>query len=193
MARVRRDSLVVNNFFTLASIIIISVTMVLYNKYIVKDEKKTTRVNSNLECQLIAKTIDKITSPQLIKEVNYYLENGNYILNGGFIKPRFGKFYLEDKIDLEQANQMFIDSIKFKPKENPIKYLSINYEIIENDKNDPRKKEGYEKSYAGRLLTSFRINGKELFMMNSDFLDYSGESIKDRIECTIKALKENAK
>lgn len=156
-----------------------------------KEEKP--RVNSNLECQQLTKTTDKISSVELIKNANYYLENGLFILDGAFIKPRFGKFYLKDKITIEESNSFFIESLNHKPKENPVKYLTIKYEIIENDKNDPRKKTLEEKNFAGNLLTSIRLNGKELFMMNTNFLEYDKNEIKNRIECTIKAFKENAK
>ncbi len=192
MARQRRDSLIVNNFFTLASIIMISIVLILYSKFGPKKEEKP-RVNTGLECQNITKTIDKISSLELMKDANYYLENGLYILDGAFIKPRFGKFYLKDKITIQEANSFFIDSLNYKAKENPVKYLTIKYEIIENDKNDPRKKSLEEKNFAGNLLTSIRLNGKELFMMNTNFLEYDKNDIKNRIECTIKAFKENAK
>ena len=192
MSRQRRDSLIVNNFFTLASIIMISIVLILYSKFGPKKEEKP-RVNSNLECQNITKTIDKISSLELMKDANYYLENGLFVLDGAFIKPRFGKFYLKDKITIPEANSFFIDSLNYKAKENPVKYLTIKYEIIENDKNDPRKKTLEEKNYAGNLLTSIRLNGKELFMMNTNFLEYDKNDIKNRIECTIKAFKENAK
>ena len=188
----RRVSQIVNNFFTLASIVMITIVIILYAKYGPKEAEKK-RVNSNLECQQNTYTIDRITSQKLLAEAKYYLENGLYEVDGGFIKPRFGKFYLKDKITITKANQLFIDAINYKQEKNPVKYLKIKYEIIENDKNDPRKKSLESKSYAGTLLSSFRINGKELFMMSSDFLEYSENSIKDRIECTIKAFKENAK
>lgn len=192
MARQRRDSLIVNNFFTLASIIMISIVMVLYSNLVSKKEKKIS-FNSGLQCQQITKTIDNISSKELMKNANYYIENGLFVLNGAFIKPRFGKFYLKDKINIDEADSFFINSFGFKPKQNPVKYLTVKYEIIENDKNDPRKKSIEEKNYAGNLLTSIRLNGKELFMMNTIFLKYDKEDIKNRIDCTIKAFKENAK
>ncbi len=188
----RRDSQVVNNFFTLVSIIIIAIVITLYAKYGPK-EKLPSRVNSNLECQKTTSTIDKITMASLLKDAKYYLENGLYVLDGGFIKPRFGKFYLKDKITIEEANDFFKSTIAIKQKENPVKYLNIKYEIIENDKNDPRKKDIESKSYAGKLLSSFRINGKEVFMMETDFLEYDKKDIKNRIECTVEAFKHNAR
>ncbi|PLY09311.1 MAG: hypothetical protein C0626_09975 [Arcobacter sp.] len=188
----RRDSQVVNNFFTLVSIVIIAIVITLYSKYGPK-VKTPSRVHSNLECQKTTSTIDKITSPSLLKDAKYYMENGLYVLNGGFIKPRFGKFYLKDEITIEEANDFFKLKIAIVQKENPVKYLNIKYEIIENDKNDPRKKDAYSKSYAGTILSSFRINGKEAFMMKTDFLEYDKKDIKNRIDCIIEAFKHNAK
>lgn len=192
MASQRRDSIIVNNFFTLASILMISIVLILYSKY-GPEKEKPLRVNSGLECQKLTKTTDRISSLELLKNANYYFENGLFILDGAFIKPRFGKFYLKDKITILEADKFYLDALNYKQKENPVKYLTIKYEIIENDKNDPRKKSIEEKSFAGNLLTSIRLNGKELFMMNTNFLEYDKESIKNRIECTIKAFKENAK
>lgn len=190
MASNRRDSIIINNFFTLASIIMVTAVLAVYSKYF-GDKKEEIRVNSNLPCQQNIKTTDYITNPQAIKNINYFFDKGLYVLNGGFIKPRFGKFYLKDKITINQANELFIKAIKKTPIENPIKYLTIKYEIIENDKNDPRKKD-FEKKYAGELLSSFRISGQEIFRMKTQFLEYNKASIEERINCTIKALKHNA-
>ena len=35
----RQESIIVNNFFTLASIVMIAITIILYSKYIVADKK----------------------------------------------------------------------------------------------------------------------------------------------------------
>ncbi|WP_419768374.1 hypothetical protein [Arcobacter sp.] len=188
----KRASQIVNNFFTLASIIMISVVITLYSKYGPK-VKKEVRVNSNLECQKQTFTFDSITRPELLKDASYFFKNGLYVLSGGFTKPRFGKFYLKDKISVDEADSFFRSSIAFAQRENPVKYLKIKYEIIENDKNDPRKKDEKSKSFAGTILSSFRINGKEVFMMETNFLHYDKNEIKNRIECTIKAFKHNAK
>lgn len=189
MSEHRRVSQVVNNFFTLVSIILMAVVMTLYAKF---GPKEKTPVHSGLECQKQTSTLDAIRTPSLLKVASDYLEDGLYVLNGGFIEPRFGKFYLKDKITLEESNEFFKSAINITQKENPIKYLNIKYEIIENDKNNPRKQNS-EKLFAGTLLSSFRIDGKEIFMMKTDFLEYDKNEIKNRIDCTIKAFKHNAK
>lgn len=185
----KRVSQVVNNFFTLVSIVIIAIVMTLYAKFGPK-EKVPLRINSNLQCQKSTPTFDNLTTPTLLKDAKYYLDNGLYVLDGGFIKPRFGKFYLKDEITIAEANDFFKSSINIIQKENPIKYLNIKYEIIENDKNDPRN---HDQKFAGTILSSFRINGKEAFMVKTDFLEYDKNEIKERIDCIIKAFKHNAK
>ena len=53
----RRQSLIVNNFFTLVSILLISITIVLYSKYISNDDYK----NDNLKEKVISLPCEKET------------------------------------------------------------------------------------------------------------------------------------
>ena len=43
MRNLRRQSLIVNNFFTLASIVILSISMILYSKFIANDEPEEAK------------------------------------------------------------------------------------------------------------------------------------------------------
>lgn len=191
MSKYRRESQIVNNFFTLASIIMISIVITLYSKY--GPQNTTKRIHSNLACQQITPTIDNIISKKLIYEASDLLKKGAYILDGGFIKPRFGKSYLSTEVSISDANSYFKNSISITQKKDINKFINIKYEIIENDKNDPRKKGDESKNFAGKIMTSFRINGKEAFRMHTDFLQYDKYEIKEKIDCTIKAFRHNAK
>ncbi len=184
----RRQSQVINNFFTFVTIVMISIVLVLYIKYGPKEK----RVNSKLSCQELTQTSDKIFDEELLKKAYLLLQKGNYEINGGFIKPKFGKFFLKDEISLLQADEKFVNSINIKQKNSEI-FLNIKYEIIENDKNDPRKKDEYCKLHAGSLQTSFRIQGKEAFRVYTDFLTYDKKEIEEKISCSIKAFKYNGK
>lgn len=188
MSSYRRQSQVVNNFFTFVTIIMISIVLVLYVQY----GPKAKRVNSKLPCQELSTTSDKILDDELLKNAYILLERGFYEINGGFIKPKFGKFFLKDKITLLQADTQFIKTINIKQKHSEI-FLNIKYEIIENDKNNPRKKTEASKGYAGTLKTSFRVQGKEVFEVNTLFLEYSKKEIDEKISCSIKAFKYNGK
>lgn len=188
MRSYRRQSQVVNNFFTFVTIIMISIVLVLYVKY----GPKVKRINSKLACQELTKTRDKIFNEELLKKSYILFEKGNYEINGGFIKPKFGKFFLKDKITLKQANDEFLKNIKIKQTHSEI-FLNIKYEIIENDKNDPRKKSEASKAYAGNLITSFRVNGREAFRVSTYFLTYNKKEIEEKISCSIKAFQYNGK
>lgn len=188
MGLAQRQSQIVNNFFTFASIIIIAICLTLYVKYGPKEK----RVHSNLECQKITTTSDKVFNQKLLDEGFALLLKGKYRLDGGFLEPKFGKSYLKDEISLKEADIFYMKALNV-PQNSSIKYLNIKYEIIENDKNDPRKKDKSCKLYAGSVITSFRINGKESFRMYTDFLQYDKKEIQNKIECTINAFKHNAK
>lgn len=182
----RSQSQIVNNVFTLATIVMVTVVLTLYTKY----APKSKHIHSNLPCQKSTYTYDKVLNQKQLKEGWNLINSGAYKLDGGFIKPRFGKSYLKDKINIEDVNLLFKEAISTAPIEKNL-YVKIKYELIENDKNDPRKSEK-EKKYAGTLISSFRINQNEIFRMHTEFLQYDKQKIKERVHCTIKALKHNA-
>ena len=183
----RRQSQIVNNFFTLVSIVIITAILSLYVKY----GPKPKHIHSNLPCQKLTYTYDQVNNQKLLPQANKLLNSGAYQVDGGLLKPRFGKSYLKDIISIEQANKYFVQAIIKQPIERNL-FLKIKYEILENDKNDPRKTDA-DRKHAGVLLTSFRMNQKEVFRMYTEFLQYDKETIKEKINCTIKAFRHNAK
>lgn len=182
----RSQGQIVVNFFTLATIIMVTVVLTLYVKYGPKEKY----IHSNLQCQKLTYTYDKISDSKQIEKANELLSQGAYMLDGGFIKPRFGKSYLRNEISMHEANKFFELAVLKEPIERNI-FVKIKYEIIENDKNDPRKTEA-DKDYAGTLITSFRINQNEIFRMYTEFKEYDKFDIKQRIDCTVKAFRFNA-
>lgn len=188
MRQHRSQGQTINNFFTLVTIVVMSIVLTIYVKYV----PEPPRVNSNLECQKLTTTSDKIFNQNLLNEASTLLNQGAYILDGGFIKPRFGKSYLKDKISVEEADEFFEKHILKQSREKNY-FVTVKYEIVENDKNDPRKKDASCKLHAGSLMTSFRINGKEAFRMHTDFMMYDKKEIEEKIACTVKAFRHNAK
>jgi hypothetical protein len=184
----RRQSQIVNNFFSLATIVMITIVLTLYVKY----GPKPKHIHSDLPCQKLTYTYDKtFDDKKLLEEGFKLLNSGSYLLDGGFIKPRFGKSYLKDEIDIDESNEFFELAILKEAVEKNY-FLKIKYELIENDKNDPRKTQK-EKKHAGTLISSFRINQNEIFRMYTEFKEYDKSEIKNRINCTIKAFRYNAK
>lgn len=182
MRRGARDSQIVNNFFTFATIVIVSITLTIYNKYIVKEDS-TERLNSKLPCQLEVKTIDKISNPDLLKHSLALLSKGHYIIDGGIITLLDSKSELTKKINIEDVTNIFLNSIGINSTNDIQRFLKIKYEIIESEK---------QSSSAGKLLTSFRLQNKEVFRVSTVFETYNINEIKKRVLCTMKAFKYNA-
>mgnify|MGYP000123059588 CR=1 FL=1 len=182
MRRGAQQSQVVNNFFSLATIVMVSVVLILYLKYVVKEPQ---RINSNLVCQLeLTSTTDKISNEQFLKTGYKLLNDGSYELDGGMI-PSLENPVITKKIDLKQINNIFLNTIDIKLTKQKRRFLKIKYELIENEDDS--------KDNVASLLTSFRVNNKEVFRMNIDFLKYDLIEIEKRVQCTMEAFKHNAK
>ena len=102
MRRGARSSQIINNFFSLATIVLISVTLTLYVKYIVKEKP---RVNSGLDCQESTYTEDKIYSSKLLNIQNKLISQGQFVLDGAFL----------DSLKKESNNKLKIISISKMP------------------------------------------------------------------------------
>ncbi|MCK9337615.1 MAG: hypothetical protein M0P43_07285 [Arcobacteraceae bacterium] len=181
----------INNTFALITIVMMTIVILLYVKYI-QPEKKPL-LHSGLECQKEVICFDKIYDLELLKEGMALLLKGNYELLGDISLATHMKPILDTKITIAEADEMFLKAINIPQNENPQKYLTISYQLIENDKEDPNKKSNSDncKLYAGYILTSFRINGIQAYRMQIDFNTYELQEIQKRIDCTIEALKHN--
>jgi len=194
----RKQSQIVNNFFTLASIIIIGVTLTLYVNYIVKDpnepaKKIVKKQITKLECEEDNFTTYKVFNQKLLDSSQKALEKGFYKLQGGYIKSEYSKSIIEDYISLKELDSFYEKSIGINPKKDINKFLTIKYEIIENDKKNPNKKAKECKLYSGSVITSFRANSNEIFRFYTDFRLYDKEEIASRIDCAIKVYKNHGR
>jgi hypothetical protein len=199
MKRNRRQSAIINNFFTLASIIMITITLVVYIKYIQEkpssDEEKVYMKKERvipLECEENNST-SKLFNQKLLNKSLQALNKGYYKLDGGYIKALNSKSIIEDFISLFETNQYFIKAIKVTQKEDIRKFLSINYEIIENDKSKKISLDSENRFKAGTIRTSFRANSIEIFTFSKDFKFYDKNEIQSIIDCTVKVYKNHAK
>lgn len=178
MRRGARDSQVVNNFFTFATIIIVSVVLMLYNTYILKEKPI-----EKLPCEQEIKTNVTVTDLEILNKSSKALNKGYYKLDGGMIESNLEDKTLKKVISLEELNQFFIDEIKVEPKNDIEKYLKIKYELVSLDKKDEKNID------SALLMTSFRINSNEIFRVNTNVKFLYKNAIKERIECTIKVYK----
>lgn len=183
----------INNLFALITIVIMTVVITIYVKYMPKDDQ--TSYHSGLECQKEVVCFDKVYNPQLLQEGVELLLGGNYELLGDISLAKYMTPILDSKITVQEADLMFLKAINTSINENSQKYLTIAYQIIENDKEDPNKKSDSDncKLFAGYVLTSFRINGIQAYRMQIDFNTYDLVEIEQRIKCTIEAFLHNGK
>ncbi|CAM3546837.1 hypothetical protein [Arcobacter aquimarinus] len=195
MSKSRRQSLIVNNFFTLASIVIISITLVLYSKYILNDgyEEPTKEIVTPLSCEKEIFSVSKVYNQELLNESMKALYRGFYKLEGSYKKSQQTHTIIEDFITLDELDGYYIKAIEKTPKENKNKYLTIKYEILEYDKNDANKKLSNCKFCSGAILTSFLAGEKEIFKFYIDFRLYDKNEIASKIDCTIKVYENNVK
>ncbi|PUE64161.1 hypothetical protein [Arcobacter caeni] len=195
MKRGARDSLIVNNFFTLASIVLITITIVLYSKYIANDsyEEITKEEVIPLLCEKEVFTVSKIYNQELLNKSIKALNKGFYKLEGSYKKSQQTQSIIEDFISIEELNSYYIKAIEKKSKEDITKYLTIKYEIIENDKKEQNKKISDCKFCSGGILTSFLADDKEIFKFYTDFKLYDKNEIASKIDCAIKVYKNNVK
>ncbi|QDF28255.1 hypothetical protein [Halarcobacter anaerophilus] len=190
MGRGARDSLVVNNFFTFASIVIITITLTLYTKYIRNDSDKLKI--KELQCQKQSYTKVTLFNHKLLKKSIKALNKGYYKVEGAYLKSQINKSIIEDVISLEEIEKYYETLIGVEPKKEIEKFLKIRFELVENDKSDKESKEK-ERFKAGTLITSFRINSKELLRFESDFKFMYKNAIKQRVDCSMKVYKNYVK
>ena len=195
MRNLRRQSLIVNNFFTLASIVILSISMILYSKFIANDEPEEAKKIkvTPLSCEKEIFSTSKLYNQKLLNDSINALDKGYYKLDGAYVKSVHSDSIIEEFVSLGEIDGFYKKAIEKNPKEDISKFLTIKYEIIENDKKDPNKKSKECKICSGSILTSFKANETEIFRFYIDFNLYDKDEISRRIDCTIKAYRNNAK
>ena len=185
MRRGARASQVVNNFFTFATIVMVTIVLTLYVKYFGEDKNSTKISIPKLQCEKEFFSKAKILNLTLLKKSINALDKGYYKLDGGIIESEMMKSKIKSIINIDEIDGFYLDSIGIKPKKEIEKFLKIKYELIENDKKNPKNK----KLNSGTLVTSFRINTTEIFRFNTDIDFFYKNAIKQRVECSIKVYK----
>ena len=196
MKNSRRESLIVNNFFTLASIVIISITIILYSKYISNDDYKNDDLKEKvipLSCEKQTFSTSKVYNQKLLNDSIKALDKGHYKLEGAYTKSTYQESIIQEFISLDELNGFYIKSLEISPKENINKYLTISYKIIENDKKDPNKKPKDCKLCSGSILTSFKADNIDIFKFYIDFNVYDKNEIASKIDCSIKVYENSVK
>jgi hypothetical protein len=195
MRKGARDSVLVNNFFTIASIVLIVITITIYTKYIANNgyDEVTKEEVIPLSCEKEVFSVSKVYNQELLNKSMKAFNKGFYKLEGSYKKSQQTQSIIEDFISLDELNSYYVKSIEKKPKVDINKYLTIKYEIIENDRKEQNKKISNCKFCSGGILTSFLADDKEIFKFYIDFRLYDKNEIASKIDCTIKVYENNVK
>ncbi len=193
MKKGARPSQIINNFFTFGTIVMISIVITLYSKYFGQNQNEPLPLPSKLKVLACFDENSKVrfTNSTLLQEASKALSKGFYKIDGGYIKSLNAKSYIQEYISLDELDSFFIESIKTAKAKNPAKYITIKYEVIENDKNDTTLEEK-KKFNFGALQTSIRLNGKEILWVFTDFRFFDKIELRKITDCTIRTLKANA-
>lgn len=176
----RDHNQIINNFYSLVTIIIMAAVMVVYTKYIQPNQKKTFSALI-LPCQNELQIKQKVTNPAFLKEALMLFNQGNYMLNGGLILEENSK--LENAFFLKQIDEIFENSSEVVAIKNAQKFLNIKYEIIEKNKTNKNMVD---------FLVSFRISANEVFRMYTYFNISNSNEISKKVECIMNSFKANA-
>lgn len=168
------------NFYSLVTIVIMAAVIVVYTKYLLPNkEKQFTPLI--VPCQNSFQIKQNITTPELLKEALRLFEEGNYVINGGFILGDNSK--VEENLSLETMDSLFENTIDVVSITNAQKFLTIKYEVIESEKENNTLS----------LLVSFRISANEVFRMYTHLDDSKFNEISQKVECIMTSFKHNAK
>ena len=183
----RKASTIINNFYSHITIVIMSVAIILYVNYVVPVQEKRDAREKMLQCKKQVKYFDKVYNIKMLQNASKLLNDGKYKLDGGMIYSENMKSILKDKIKLSEVNKVFMRTINISQKQNSNLFIKISYEVIEHDKKDNKN------NSVGHLLVSFKLNGKQFYRAEADFMKYDIQEINERIECIFKSLNYYAK
>ena len=174
------------NILPLILILIIGfVTYGVFNQ-INKIDPKTKRIS----CQNKTITFEKINFNEAIIEAIDLLESNNYTLEASIDYSSYMKSHLVDILSLSQANEIVNKTIKkfVKSEKESEKKLDIIYNIYENDKEDIGKKGAKSKLYEGYLLFEFKIDGKQVYKIQTDYMDIDAKDLEERMSCVFESF-----
>ncbi|RLA69117.1 MAG: hypothetical protein DRG24_08995 [Epsilonproteobacteria bacterium] len=146
--------------------------------------------SARLPCHNKAVVFERLYAPELLASSKEALLSGHYVLSSSVKKATFMKSKLFEYVNLKEVDTMVTEAIATKQhlKNVSDEKLYITYYIYENDKKDPGKKTPKSKLYAGYLHFTFEMNGKKIYINQSDFMDLQGKDISKSVQCVIESF-----
>jgi hypothetical protein len=166
------------------------VTAIATSVYQQMTKKTISAKATRLVCQKKTTTFEKIFKKDLMKKAQDLLKSNNYILKSRVWKSKYEVSKLFNFISKEDIDNKTIQSIsKYIKNDNSTKEkLIIQFYTRENDMKDPGKKTKKSKLYAGYLVYEFKLDNKLVYKIQTDFMDFHGKDISNRINCIFKSF-----
>jgi hypothetical protein len=157
------------------------------------EQANKTKVSAKLKrinCQEKTTTFEKIVSKKLIIKSQELLKSKNYKIESKIWKSKYATSKLFNYISKKDIDNLTIKTIsnKLNKIEPNNKKLLIKFYTRENDKEDPGKHGTECKLYAGYLVYEFILDDKLVYKIQTDFMDFSGKDIQDRIDCVFNSF-----
>ena len=161
-----RDSLRINNFFMFVTIVIMSIVMMVYSKYILP----AMHHNSLLPCQLEVKCEDDIIDKDKIILANQMIKKGDYSL---IITANI------DKDRLKLIKKGYYSAIGVYNPNIKDGLVRIYIKVAKSD----------DTKYQGALVTRFKFKGKYIYFNKIYLKTFDSKEIKKRIECIFEGFR----
>ena len=169
-------------------VILTVITVIIFAVF--EEVNKFDPKKKRLECQEKTVTFEKINFEDPIWESNNLIETNNFIIKSDIEYSKLMDSHLINILNVKQADEILTNVLKkyITSDEPSDKKLVIDYYIYENDKKDKGKKGAKSKLYAGYLVFEFKLNGKIVYKIQTDYMDIDGKDIKERMDCVIKSF-----
>ncbi len=154
------------------------------------NKPKMSAKSKRIPCQIKTTTYERVLQIDQIKEGQKLLLSGNYKIKSKIWKSKYSTSKLFNHISKEQIdtlNHQHIHNISTE-KTSSNKILEINFYTRENDPDDPGKHGTECKLYAGYLVYEFKLDGKLIYKIQTDFMDFQGKDIANRISCVYNSF-----
>lgn len=168
-----------------ALLIVFFVSSAIYEQMNKKSAKST-----RLDCHKKSIVFERVNNPKLISQLQELLKSSEVIISTRIEKAKYMQSTLFEYIDEKNVKELLKRYIKAYNKDNINinKNITIDLLIYENDKKDPGKKTKKSKLYAGYLVFDFKLDRKNVYKIQIDFMDLQGRDISEKLKCALKSV-----
>ena len=154
------------------------------------NKKPRSAKAKRLPCQKKSITFERTYIKPAIQKIQESLKNGAYTINIRKEEAVYMETRLFEYVDTDNVKTMIEKEFLTYAKEskNSNENVTIDLLIYENDRGNPGKKTKKSKLYAGYLMFSFKLGGKEVYKIQIDFMNHEGKDIKQKIACAAKSI-----